>query len=262
MFKFYEKTTSLEGNSPLIQHLNNCWDDGWQAFRVSPNSWYQPIEEDMYCITRLSRKGEDWTQFHELPIDIATHTHMVYVQRYINPQIVEPIYFQVVGGQLCIDSFCREESRCLSLFVMALENYTFGGQHCGFSLIYYVDGLLTRTQQIRWLMILLRQFCFSQDRFCLVFDGRLFFQFTSKLYTLFFERFHATRLALPHGLPLRHSPLMHVCASGGSYYPRGSHQSGCVEQLEETFVISRLEWMILSLVLYYTYTRVCIGKDV
>ena len=59
--------------------------------------------------------------------------------------LVEPVDFQVVGGQLCIDSFAREEVRCLSLVVMVLAHCTSDGQHISFPLLHYVDSLLRRT---------------------------------------------------------------------------------------------------------------------
>ena len=59
--------------------------------------------------------GEDWPQFPEFPINVSTETQLIYVQRYVIPDIVEPKEFQVAGGQLQIDSFGREEVRFLSL---------------------------------------------------------------------------------------------------------------------------------------------------
>jgi hypothetical protein len=54
-----------------------------------------------------------------------------------------------------------------------------------------------RPQLIMWLMIFLQQYCFALDLCHSVFDGRLLFSFMSKLFTLFFERFHVTRLTVP-----------------------------------------------------------------
>ena len=79
---------------------------------------------------------------------------MIYVQRYVSANIVEPTEFQVVGGQLQIDSFGREEVRCVSPIVMALAHYISNGHHSSFPLIYCVYSLVTRIQLIRWSVIL------------------------------------------------------------------------------------------------------------
>ena len=50
----------------------------------------------------------DWSQFPKFPIDVAAKTELIYVHRYVFPDIVMPTYFQIVGGQLWIDSFGRE----------------------------------------------------------------------------------------------------------------------------------------------------------
>jgi hypothetical protein len=55
---------------------------------------------------------------------------------------------------------------------------------------------------IKWSNISLRQFCFALDHFCVILNGTRFFPFTSKLFTLFFERVHATR-PLVHQFPAR-----------------------------------------------------------
>lgn len=60
LFKYYEKATSLKGHSGLLVQLISRWDVRWQAFRVSSNMWYQPTEEDIYFITGLSKRGEDF----------------------------------------------------------------------------------------------------------------------------------------------------------------------------------------------------------
>ena len=102
------------------------------------------MEEDIYFITRLSRRVEDWPQFPEFPIGVSAETRLIYVQRYVRDDIVEPTEFQVASGQLLIDSFGREEVRCLSLIVTELAHYTFDGHHISFPLIYYVDSLVIK----------------------------------------------------------------------------------------------------------------------
>ena len=74
---------------------------------------------------------------------------MIYVQRYVDPDILQPIEFEVVSGQLWIDSFGREEVRCLSLIMMKLGHYTFDGHHISYPLMYYVNSLVMMTQLIR-----------------------------------------------------------------------------------------------------------------
>ena len=69
--------------------------------------------------------------------------------------LVEPVDFQVVGGQLCIDSFAREEVRCLSLIAMEITHSTSNGKHISFPFLYYVDSLLMMIWLIRWLVIFL-----------------------------------------------------------------------------------------------------------
>jgi hypothetical protein len=37
------------------------------------------MEEEIYFMSRLSRSGEDWTYFLELPIDVSTEMQLIYV---------------------------------------------------------------------------------------------------------------------------------------------------------------------------------------
>ena len=108
----------------FLQQLIHHWDHVEQAFKVSFNSWYQPIEEDINFITKMFRMGDDWTQFLEFPIGVSVETQLIYVQRYVCTNKVEPTEFWDAGGQLRIDSFCREEVRCLPIIVTELEHYT------------------------------------------------------------------------------------------------------------------------------------------
>ena len=52
----------------------------------------------MYFFTRLSRRGEDWPQFLDLPTSVVAETQLIYVQRHANLDIVQPTDFQVGGG--------------------------------------------------------------------------------------------------------------------------------------------------------------------
>ena len=70
---------------------------------------------------------------------------MIYIQRYVNTNIVNPTKFQVVDGQLKTNLFGREEFRFLSLIVTTLTDYTYDGKHINFPLMYYVDSLVMTT---------------------------------------------------------------------------------------------------------------------
>ena len=118
----------MRQNSTFLQQLIHRWDHARKTFRVGHDSWYRPIEEDIYFIIGISRRGEDWPQFPKFPISISIESHLIYVQRYVSTDIVEPTEFQVAGGQLQIDSFGREEVKCLSLIETTLEHYTFNGK--------------------------------------------------------------------------------------------------------------------------------------
>ena len=73
LLKFYEEATSLRGNFAFLQQLIRRWDHVEQAFMVSIDLWYRPMEQDIYFITWLFKRGEDWTQFPKLPIGVATN---------------------------------------------------------------------------------------------------------------------------------------------------------------------------------------------
>jgi hypothetical protein len=51
---------------------------------------------------------------------------------------------------------------------------------------------------IRWSEFFLRQFCFPLDHCRIVLNGTRFFPFTLELFTLLFERVHASRPIVPH----------------------------------------------------------------
>jgi hypothetical protein len=76
------------------------WDVHRQDFCVGPDQWYQPTEEDIYFITGLSRRGEDFPQFPDVPVGVAVESQLMYSQRYIGVDVLSPADFQVSGGQL------------------------------------------------------------------------------------------------------------------------------------------------------------------
>jgi hypothetical protein len=98
LLKYYEEATSLKGNSIFITQLIHQWDAHQQSFRVGPHHWYHPTEEDIYFITGLSRRGEDFPQFHDVPMGVAAESQLSYSQRYIMHDITSPDYFQVASG--------------------------------------------------------------------------------------------------------------------------------------------------------------------
>ena len=142
LLKFYEEATALKGHNILLVQLIYQWDAHRQAFRVSPDQWYQPTEEDIYFITSLSRRGEDFPQFLYVPIGCVIGSQLMYSQRYIRENILSPAYFQVSGGQLCIASFGVEEVRCLSLLLTTISHHTSDEQHNSCPILFYVDSLL------------------------------------------------------------------------------------------------------------------------
>jgi hypothetical protein len=86
----------------------------------------------------------------------------------------------------------------LCLIISTLSHYSSYGKHISFSLFHYVYSLVKMARSIRWSEIFLRQFCFSLDHHRVVLNGMRFFPLLSVLFTLFFERVHATWLIVPH----------------------------------------------------------------
>jgi hypothetical protein len=107
LLKYYEEATSLKGHSRFLVQLIHRWDVHRQALCVGLDQWYQPTEEDIYFITGLSRRGEDFPQFPDVPVGVATESQLMYSQRYIVVDVLSPADFQVSGGQLRITSFMQ-----------------------------------------------------------------------------------------------------------------------------------------------------------
>ena len=101
-----------------------------------------PTKEDIYFITGLSRRGQDFPQFPDVPVSYAIGNQLVYSQRYISADILSPTDFQVFGGQLRITSFGGEEVRCLSLLVSTITHHTSDMQYISCPILFYVDSLL------------------------------------------------------------------------------------------------------------------------
>ena len=51
------------------------------------------MKEDIYFTTKISRRWEDWPQLSKLPLGVAKENQLIYVQRYVSLDIVEPIDF-------------------------------------------------------------------------------------------------------------------------------------------------------------------------
>ena len=82
----------------LLRHLIGRWNAHRQDFQVGPDQWYTPIEEDIYFITGLSRRGMDFPSFPDVPTGFVAGSQLVYSQRYIGAHVLSPSEFQVPGG--------------------------------------------------------------------------------------------------------------------------------------------------------------------
>ena len=78
LLKFYEDATSLKGHGAFLRHLIHRWNAHLQAFRVGPNQWCAPTEEDIYFIIGLSRRGMDFPLFPEVPVGYAAGSQLAY----------------------------------------------------------------------------------------------------------------------------------------------------------------------------------------
>ena len=93
LLKFYEEATSLKSQSLCLRHLIRRWNAQRQAFWVGINQWYTLIEEDVYFITRLSRRWVDFPSFSEVLVGCVARSQLVYSQRYIRADILSPSNF-------------------------------------------------------------------------------------------------------------------------------------------------------------------------
>jgi hypothetical protein len=93
LLKYYEEATSLKEHSKLLEHLIHRWGVHRQDFHVDHDQWYHPTEEDIYFITRLSRRGEDFPQLPDVPVGVAAENQLMYSQRYIGVDVLSPADF-------------------------------------------------------------------------------------------------------------------------------------------------------------------------
>ena len=77
LLKLYEEANSLKGHGVLLRHLIRRWNAHRHAFRVGPNEWYVPTEEDIYFITGLSRRGVDFPWFPEVLASYVVGSQLV-----------------------------------------------------------------------------------------------------------------------------------------------------------------------------------------
>jgi len=159
LLKYYEEDASLKEHSVLLVHIIRRWSAQEHACHVGLRVWYRPTKEDIYFITGLSRRGEYFHLFPDIPHGVAAKIQLAYTQRYVKPHVIRPSNFQVCGGQLCISSFAIEEVRCPSLFVTIIAHSSSDGKYISFPLLYYVDYFIQVSRCIKWFAIFLRQFC-------------------------------------------------------------------------------------------------------
>ena len=82
----------------FLRHLIRRWNAQQQGFRVGINQWYTPIEEDIYFIIGLSRRGVDCPSFPEVLAGFVVGSQLVYSQRYIGENVLSPADFRVARG--------------------------------------------------------------------------------------------------------------------------------------------------------------------
>ena len=83
LLNFYEEATYLKAHSVFLRYLIRSWNAHRQAFQVGLDQWYTPIEEDIYFIIGLSRRGVDFHSFPDVPAGCVAGIQLVYSQRYI-----------------------------------------------------------------------------------------------------------------------------------------------------------------------------------
>ena len=84
----------------------------------------------------------DFPSFPKVSTGCVAGSQLFYSQRYIGENVLSPAEFQVVGGQLRIGAFGREEVQCLSLIISTISHNTNDGKRISPSLLYYVDYLV------------------------------------------------------------------------------------------------------------------------
>lgn len=193
LLKYYEGNTSRKMHSILLAHQIWRWSAQEQGFHVGLGVWYRPSMEDIYFITGLSMIGEVFPQFLDVPHGVAIESQLSYTQRYVRPQVVRPIGFQVLGGKLWISSFTVQQVRCLLLLVTTIAHFSSDGQFISCPLFYYVDSFIHAQRCIKWSVIFWRQFCKDLDRCHVLRHGRTTFPFAIEILCLFFKRFLETR---------------------------------------------------------------------
>lgn len=93
LLKYYEEAISLKGHFGLLVHLIRRWDVHRQDFRVGSDQWYHTTKEDIYFITRLSRRGEDFLQLPNVPVGVVADSQLMYSQQYTGIDVLSLIDF-------------------------------------------------------------------------------------------------------------------------------------------------------------------------
>ena len=71
LLKSYGAAIFLKGNFALLCQFIQCWDHKRNLFNVGGVQWFHCIEEDIYFIIGLYRRGEDLPQFLDVPVGFA-----------------------------------------------------------------------------------------------------------------------------------------------------------------------------------------------
>ena len=66
----------------------------------------------------------DFPSFPDIPAVCVVGSQLVYSQRYIGAHVLSPLEFQVLGGQLRIGAFDRQDMQCLSLIILTISHNT------------------------------------------------------------------------------------------------------------------------------------------
>jgi hypothetical protein len=77
LLKYYEEDTSLKGHFRLFFHMIRRCDVHQQDFCVGLNQWYHPTKEDIYFITEIYKRGEDFPQFPYFPAGVSTEIQLM-----------------------------------------------------------------------------------------------------------------------------------------------------------------------------------------
>lgn len=98
LLNYYEQATSLKAPFVFLAHLILWWSVQEKGFHFDLEAWYRNSKEDIYFITAISKREEDFPQFPYVPHGVAIESQLAYSQRYVGPHAVYPTDFQVCCG--------------------------------------------------------------------------------------------------------------------------------------------------------------------